>query len=96
MRTKEKKAERTTDLLRLLSSKTRFKILTLLMYSDQEVCVKEIAEAIGASHSATSHQLARLEDRGIVTSVRDGQTVCYYLTSSANVKKLRNIIKECE
>ena len=80
--------------LKILSSRTRFMILKTLTSSPDDLCVNEIAHAIGMTQSATSHQLSRLEDKGIVTSFREGQTVCYHLTNSPLTKKLASIISE--
>lgn len=81
--------------LKILSSRTRFMILkTLTASPNEDICVNEIAHKIGMTQSATSHQLARLEDKGIVTSFRDGQIVCYKLTKSLLTNQLIKIIKE--
>lgn len=80
---------------KLLGSKARFKILCLLRDNRGGVCVKEIAEAIERSHSATSHQLAKLEDAGVVTSRRDGQTRCYTLTASPLTERILAILQAC-
>jgi len=68
----------------------------LLIDKQDDMCVAEIADAVGISHSAASHQLAGLEARGIVTSHRMGQTMCYNLTNGSNtnnIKKLMTVIK---
>jgi len=87
-------ARKAVSMLKILSSKTRFQILSLLLNTDDDPCVNEIAHTVGISHSATSHQLARLEDKGVVDSYRSGQTICYHVKESATTKQLRNIINE--
>jgi DNA-binding transcriptional ArsR family regulator len=56
--------------------------------------VKEIAEATGVSQSATSHQLARLEDKGLVCSSRMGQMICYKICDSPLMGTIVKIIKQ--
>lgn len=80
--------------LKILSSKARFQILALLLKSPHDPCVNDIADTIGLSHSATSHQLAYLEEKGVVEAYRDGQMICYHLTSSPTTRHLRTIIKQ--
>jgi len=80
--------------LKILSSKTRFKIISLLMQAPKELCVNEISKAIGMSHSATSHQLSKLEDKGIVHSNRVGQMICYEIERSAITGELLTIVDQ--
>ncbi|MEX0672669.1 MAG: metalloregulator ArsR/SmtB family transcription factor [Candidatus Paceibacterota bacterium] len=82
------------SILKLLSSKTRFQILTLLMKSKGDPCVNEIADTIGISQSATSHQLALLEEKDVVEAYREGQMICYHLKDSPTSKHLRKIINQ--
>ena len=91
---KKSGAARAVAALKILSSHTRFNILRTLMQAKDDICVNEIAHEVGMSQSATSHQLAKLEDRGIVSSVRHGQIVCYHLTDAPITKKLKTVIKE--
>jgi len=81
-----------TSIGKLLSDETRVNILTLLLESTADLCVMEISDAIAMSHSATSHQLSKLENAGVVSSFRDGQTVCYHLTDKQVTVSIRNII----
>jgi ArsR family transcriptional regulator len=46
---------------------------------DGEKCVGEIAEAVGISQSATSHQLRFLKEKGVVGNRRAGQSIFYRL-----------------
>jgi ArsR family transcriptional regulator, lead/cadmium/zinc/bismuth-responsive transcriptional repressor len=81
------------DIFRFLADPTRLKILELLFSASNELCVNEISLAVGATHSATSHQLARLEVRGIVVCNRVGQTVCYEITDTKLTNTISKIIK---
>jgi len=88
---KEEKTIKASEIFKTLSDPTRLKILQLLMRT-KEMCVHEIAEGAGASNSATSHQLAKLEDRGIVKSFRMGQTICYELQDNETVRTIKKAI----
>lgn len=85
--------EQVAELLKLLGDATRLKILQLLFSGGKDMCVYEIAQGVGASQSATSHQLARLESLGIVSSFRDGQRVCYELTDAGITHSIKSILK---
>jgi len=81
--------------LKLLTNENRFKIIDLLKNKRNGMCVHEIAEAIGMSHSATSHQLTNLENRGVLESFRRGQSMCYSLADTTLSRTLISIIKQC-
>lgn len=76
-----------TDIAKILSDTTRVKILQTLM-DHGGMCVYEIAEVVGASQSATSHQLSKMEDKGLVECFREGQKMCYELTKSSLAKRI--------
>ena len=57
---------------------TRIKILFSLFES--EMCVCAIAELLGMTQSAISHQLRILKDANLVGNRREGKTVYYYLS----------------
>ncbi|MBI2673811.1 MAG: helix-turn-helix transcriptional regulator [Candidatus Zambryskibacteria bacterium] len=57
------------------------------------MCVHELSEAVGISQSSTSHQLAYLEARGLVKSVRMGKTMCYEPTNVLLTKKVAKVIE---
>ena len=65
------------DLYRLFADSTRVKILFSLFES--EMCVCAIAELLGMTQSAISHQLRILKDANLVANRRDGKTVYYFL-----------------
>jgi len=74
---KEEKVTKAILAFKLLSDPTRYRILSMLFGEPEGLCVYEIAEGVNISHSAASHQLAKLEAHQIVESFREGQTVCY-------------------
>ena len=66
------------DLFKVFSDTTRIKILFALM--DEDLCVADIAETIGASQSAVSHQLRILKQARLVKFQREGKNVIYALS----------------
>ena len=66
-----------SDLFKIFGDTTRCKILYALFES--ELCVCAIAELMGMTQSAISHQLRILKQARLVRSRRDGKTVFYSL-----------------
>ena len=66
-----------SDLFRLFGDTTRVKILFSLFES--EMCVCAIAELLGMTQSAISHQLNQLKRSKLVKSRREGKSVFYSL-----------------
>lgn len=65
------------DLFRIFADSTRIKILYLLFES--EMCVCDIAQLLGMTQSAISHQLRSLKQSKLVKNRREGKTVFYSL-----------------
>lgn len=70
----------TTTIFSTLSDGTRLRILLALSHG--EMCVCDIASAVGASQSAVSHQLRLLRDRHLVTFERNGKHALYRLADT--------------
>ena len=68
------------DLFKAFSDTTRIKILYALM--ERECSVSDIANVIGATQSAVSHQLRLLKQAHLVKFRRDGKSVIYSLADS--------------
>ena len=66
------------DLFKVFGDTTRIKILYALM--ERESCVADLADLIGASQSAVSHQLRTLKQARLVKFQRDGKNVIYSLS----------------
>ena len=66
-----------SDLFKIFGDTTRIKILFALFES--EMCVCAIAELLGMTQSAISHQLRILKDADLVGNRRDGKTIYYFL-----------------
>ena len=67
-----------SDLFKIFGDTTRCKILYALFES--EMCVCAIAELLGMTQSAISHQLRILKDADLVASRRQGKTIYYHLS----------------
>lgn len=65
------------ELFKLFGDSTRVKILYALFES--ELCVCQIAQLLGLTQSAISHQLRLLKSGKLVTFRRSGKTVFYSL-----------------
>ena len=65
------------DLFRVFGDSTRMRILYALFES--ELCVGDIAQALGMSQSSVSHQLRVLKAGKIVKFRREGKAVFYSL-----------------
>lgn len=66
------------DLFKVFGDTTRIKMLYALM--GRELSVGQLAEVIGATHSAVSHQLRTLKQARLVKFQRDGKNVIYSLS----------------
>jgi DNA-binding transcriptional ArsR family regulator len=76
-----------TELFRIFGDSTRIRILYVLFES--EMCVCDIAQLLGMTQSAISHQLRALKNARLVKSRRDGKTVFYSLADD-HVKTMIN------
>ena len=65
------------DLFKIFGDSTRIKILYALLRS--ELCVCDIADLLGLTQSAISHQLRVLKQSRLVKFRRDGKTIYYSL-----------------
>ncbi|MEK7614009.1 MAG: metalloregulator ArsR/SmtB family transcription factor [Patescibacteria group bacterium] len=82
-----------TLVLKILCNSSRYTLIKSLLSARKDLCVQEIAELASLSQSATSHQLAYLEARGVVHSVRMGKTKCYFLTNTPIARRIARIIE---
>ena len=65
------------ELFKIFGDSTRIKILNLLL--EEELCVCDIANIVGTTQSAISHQLRLLKQSKLVKFRRDGKTIFYSL-----------------
>ena len=66
-----------TELFRIFGDSTRVRILYVLF--EYEMCVCDIAQLLGMTQSAISHQLRALKNARLVKARREGKTVFYSL-----------------
>lgn len=78
-------ADRLSETFKALSDPTRIKIVFSLLQG--ELCVCEIAEVIGMSQSAVSHQLRKLKDLRLVKRRKLSKMV-YYSLDDEHIMKL--------
>jgi len=78
-----KEAVEAAAVFAIIADPTRCRIVKLLKEAQAKgQCVYEVADAIGLTHSAASHQLNKMEDLKIVECYREGQTMCYQLSDT--------------
>ena len=65
------------EFFKVFGDVTRLKLLSVLFHS--EMCVCDIAELLGMTQSAISHQLRALKNARLVKARREGKTVFYAL-----------------
>lgn len=76
------------DFFKLLSDKTRLRIITILLKN--ELCVCDIANVLNMSQSSISHQLRVLRQFRVVKNRKEGKIVYYSLDD----EHIENIIKQ--
>ncbi|PIE52456.1 transcriptional regulator [Candidatus Fermentibacteria bacterium] len=80
--------EQLAQLFRLASDPTRLGVLLILR--NRELCVCSIAEELGVSVSAVSHQLRLLRAGNLVSRRRDGRHI-YYTLADNHVETLVDV-----
>lgn len=83
----EEVIEESVMLLKGFADPTRLRILSLLL--EGEVCVHPIADALGLTQSAVSHQLRTLRGARLVSYRKRGRHV-YYRLSDDHVREMLN------
>ena len=78
---------RLSDIFKTMGDPTRLKIIQAL--SSGEMCVCDIAAALGMEHSAISHQLRLLRNMRVVKFHKEGKAAVYSLDDE-HVLKLFN------
>ena len=73
------------DFYKAFGDSTRIKILCVLLES--EMCVCDLAEVLGMTQSAISHQLRVLKQMKLVKNRREGKTV-YYSLSDGHIQTI--------
>lgn len=73
------------DVFKIFGDNTRIRILWALF--DKELCVYDIADVLGMSQSAISHQLRTLKQARLIKARRDGKNAFYSLDDD-HVKRI--------
>lgn len=87
----EEKLQAVAEMFKLFGDYSRSRIICALVRS--ELCVCDIAELLGMSASAVSHQLRIMRHMRVVKSRRDGRTI-YYSISDEHMSKIYNMAFE--
>ena len=82
------------ELFKVFGDSTRIKILCCLF--DGEMFVQELADRVGASQSAISHQLRLLKQGRLVKSRREGKSIFYSLADDHVVSILSQGMEHIE
>ena len=82
------------EFFKVFGDVTRLKILNVLLCS--ELCVQDIAKAVGMSESAVSHQLRVLKQMDLVKNRREGKTIFYSPADSHIITILSTGIEHIE
>ncbi len=83
----EEELQDLAEFYKVFGDATRLKILYVLMCS--EMCVYDIANLVGMSQSAISHQLRILKQMALVKNRREGKTI-YYSLADAHIVTILN------
>ena len=79
------------ELFKVFGDSTRIRILFVLF--EAEVCVCDLAEALGMTQSAISHQLRILKQNKLVKNRREGKSIFYSLADE-HVRTIASISKK--
>ena len=74
-----------SELFKIFGDSTRVKIINVLL--NGKLCVNDIANQIGMSQSAVSHQLRILKDSKLVKYEKNGKEIMYFLADN-HVEKI--------
>ena len=77
--------DRAAEFLKILGDNTRFRIIWAL--NQHEMCVCDLANLLGMTKSAVSHQLRTLRIANLVKYRKEGKTV-YYSLADDHVKNM--------
>jgi len=90
----EKIAEHAAEVLKAIAHPIRLQIVELLQA--KEMCVGDIAEALGGKQAITSQQLNMMKAKGVLSCRRDGARVYYRIENRSVIKLLDCIYDHCK
>lgn len=70
-----------------LGDSTRFELFKLIA-NQSEICTSQLAEELKISTACVSQHMKILAEAGLVTRVREGQRVCYEISTDSPSKQL--------
>lgn len=70
-----------------LGDKTRFRLFQLLSEKNQ-ICVSQLADELHITPACVSQHMKILTEAGLVARIREGQRVCYEISTDSPSKKL--------
>jgi len=81
-----------TKIFHALGDKTRFRLFQLLG-EKQQICVGELAKELGITSACVSQHMKILAEVGLIERVREGQKVCFKVsTDSKSKKEINNLV----
>lgn len=83
-----------TDYFKVLGDPTRVKIILLL--SEREYCVSDLASTLEVTESAVSHQLRLLKGNRLVAGRREGKSVFYSVIDDHVLDLLKEVMETRE
>ena len=86
------RAQRAARVFKLASSASRSHIL-LVLAEKSALPVQSIADSVGMTHSAVSHQLGLLSSAKIVAFKKEGRIVRYSIAPNAEAKALVKFVR---
>ncbi len=90
----ENTAGHVAEVLKAVAHPVRLQIVELLQA--KEMCVGDIAEALGGKQAITSQQLNMMKAKGVLSHRRDGARVYYRIENKNVIKLLHCIYDHCE
>ncbi len=70
-----------------LGDKTRFRLFQLLS-EKEEICVSQLAGELHITPACVSQHMKILTEAGLVNRMREGQRVCYQISTDSPSKKM--------
>ena len=87
-------AEHAAEVLKAIAHPIRLQIVELLQA--KEMCVGDIAAALGGKQAITSQQLNMMKAKGVLSCRRDGARVYYRIENRSVIKLLDCIYDHCK
>ena len=75
------------SLIKLLGHSTRMRILWLLLFAKQELCVCELVDVLQENQFNVSRHLRQLKETGLVASSKKGKWVMYWINDNMDAFK---------